>query len=152
MVGNSKYYSMTYFLLVALMAISCNNSVNKKEVVSTQSQILQDSVITYEISKKSEKQCAEWEVPKQENIIPILNGLKEITGSEWDDCYGDWMCGVEGDLIYRNEKYYYRLDAGGWVILSNETEQKYYACREGQKCWDIFPSESFCNEEGIIKE
>lgn len=126
---------------------SCGSNGNTEESIGNT-----DKVLSYTVSKENDPQCSKWQVPKKSEIIPILSQLEKITAQEWNQCYGDWSCGVEGKLIFRNTEYNYRLDAGGWIILNSKDNQEYYACKEGQSCWESFPSESFCDNEGIIKE
>lgn len=125
----------------------CSSNGNSKDSAGNT-----DTVLTYVISKEDDPQCSKWDVPKKSEIIPILNQLKKITAQEWNECYGDWSCGVEGKLIFKNIEYHYRIDAGGWIILNSKESQEYYACKEGQTCWKSFPSECFCDKNGVIKE
>ncbi len=109
-----------------------------------------DTVLVYKIVKTKEPLCNNWVVPPKKDILSILMTLEQVSGREWNDCYGDWSCGAEGEIYYKKEKYYFRIDAGGWIILSNGKTQKYFVCKKNKECWDIFPSECFCDESGII--
>jgi|GEM_PF-2962989 len=113
--------------------------------------LLKDSVITYQQWQTDEKQCKDWLVPDKNQVLQFLNEFEEIEGWVWNDCYGDWSCGAEGSLIFQEKQYHYTIDAGGWVILTNKNTQRYFGCNN-KKCWDIFPSESFCNEDWSSKE
>jgi len=108
-----------------------------------------DTVLTYQVFKTKEKQCYTWEVPPKQSILLLLKMSDEISGREWNVCYGDWQCGVRGILIFKGQKYKYSLDACGWIILNRNNVQKYYGCRS-QNCWQYYPSSSACDEEGNI--
>lgn len=77
--------------------------------------------------------------------------MTEISGNNWNECYGNWYCGVEGQLIFNSLEYTYYLDACGWIILTNKIrdEQLYFGCRS-INCWGNFPADSDCDENGNV--
>jgi hypothetical protein len=108
-----------------------------------------DTVLTYELAVDvHDKQCSKWKgIPKQD-IIRLLKGeLTEMSGNDWNACYGDWSCGAEGCLVLDKVAYHYRVDAGGWIILNDGKNQKYYGCKKGAACWKRFPSEYLCPDK-----
>jgi hypothetical protein len=142
-----KWDCFFVFILIAGAVLSCNN-ITKNNVGNDN--VVADTLLTYKIVKSDESQCAEWKEPKKSEILSLLNSLQEVTSREWNDCYGDWTCGIEGELMYKKKKCYYRLDAGGWIILNDGNKQQYFVCKKGENCWSIFPSESFCDDAGKI--
>lgn len=124
------------------------DSLTKSELIYNK-EVFTDTVLTMKIVKSKELQCTEWKEPEKADILKLLYALQEVPGREWNDCYGDWTCGIEGELIYRDRKCYYRLDAGGWIILNDGDKQQYFVCKD-DNCWKYFPSESFCDKEGNI--
>jgi len=109
----------------------------------------EDSIISYEIKRAKDKNCSNWQIPPKSELIKIITTFYEISGNEWNGCYGDWNCGIEGQMIFQSKKYNFRLDAGGWIILFNKKEQRYFGCMNPD-CKKYFPSDCFCNENGII--
>jgi hypothetical protein len=141
-----KLRSSFVCILIVGSVFSCNNTANGKLKNKEKSA---DTVLTFKIVKSEEVQCKEWKEPSKSEILLILYSLHEVTGRVWNDCYGDWTCGIEGELIFKGGKCYYRLDAGGWIILKNGDKQRYFVCKE-KSCWKHFPSESFCDKDGNI--
>jgi hypothetical protein len=111
----------------------------------------EDSIISYQIKRATDKNCSNWQIPPKSDLIKIITTFYEISGNEWNGCYGDWNCGIEGQMVFQSKKYNYRLDAGGWIILFNKKEQRYFGCKNPD-CKKYFPSDCFCNEDGIIDQ
>lgn len=141
-----KWHCFIVCFLIIGTVLSCNN-IGKRKLRAEQ--ITTDTVLIFNIVKSKEQQCTDWQEPGKSDILPVLYSLKEVTGREWNDCYGDWTCGIEGELIYKGKKFYYRLDAGGWIILNDGEKQLYFVCKDDH-CWKYFPSESFCDEDSDI--
>jgi hypothetical protein len=145
----NKYYFKKWqwsfiFLLIFGSATSCNNPANYSPNTA---KVIADTILTLRVVKNTEPQCTEWKAPKKSEILSLLYSLYKVTGREWNDCYGDWSCGIEGELMFKNKKCYYRLDAGGWIILNDGENQQYFVCKD-ENCWKLFPSESFCDIKG----
>ncbi len=141
-----KWYCFFACFLITGTIISCNGTGNKKPITE---KATADTVLTFKIVKSKEQQCTDWQEPKKSDILPLLYSLQEVTGREWNDCYGDWTCGIEGELMYKGKKCYYRLDAGGWIILNDGEKQQYFVCKD-DSCWKHFPSESWCDKDGNV--
>jgi len=141
-----KLYCSFACFIIAGCIFSCNNTANEN---ANKKREQGDTVLTMRIVKSKELQCTEWKEPSKADILQLLYALQEVTGREWNDCYGDWTCGIEGKLMYKGKKCYYRLDAGGWIILNDGDNQQYFVCKD-DSCWKFFPSESFCDKEGNI--
>jgi hypothetical protein len=123
--------------------ISCGSIGNTKPRTE---ELTVDTVLIFKIVKSKEKQCTDWQEPRRSDVLSLLYSLNEVTGREWNDCYGDWTCGIEGELIYKGKRSYFRLDAGGWIILNDGEKQQYFVCKE-DSCWKYFPSESLCDDD-----
>jgi len=134
-----------------LSRVITNESQSKKMFQDKISITSGDSIISYKVVKSKEKNCVNWVIPAKNNLITIISSFYQITGNEWHDCYGDWYCGVEGEIIYHSKKYNYRFDASGWILLYNKKEQIYFGCKSPE-CKKHFPTDCFCDENGMIDE
>ena len=110
-----------------------------------------DSVISAEIIKSKNDHPKNWTLPKKGEIIPIIKNFYELDGYDWNTCYGDLGYGLEVELFFENRIFKYRLDAGGWLIIYDHKTQRYFGCK-GKDCNSNFPSNCFCDENGIIDE
>lgn len=156
---NQWYNCFVYFIAVGLL-FGCNNAKSKGDCqkqcdslvvikANNEGEVFSDTVLSMKTVKSKELQCVDWKEPEKADILRLLGALQEVSGREWNDCYGDWNCGLEGELIFKGKKCYYRLDAGGWIILNDGNEQRYFACKN-DSCWKYFPSECFCDKEGNV--
>lgn len=112
---------------------------------------LNDSIISYKLVKTKDINCINWIVPSETELMTIIKSFYEIPGEAWHDCYGDWSCGIEGQIFFQSKEYNYRLDAGGWIIIFNKSEQKFFGCKNPD-CRKYFTTDCFCDENGIIDE
>lgn len=163
--GNYKLITMTVYrnltiCLSVLLVISCTTSNKKSQDVENKEPLsiatldevpLQiDSVLTINTIVNDDNQCSEWNVPSSNDIIRIAQLMKGTSGNNWHNCYGDWSCSIEGELLKDNVRYYYRLDAGGWIILQYDDESQYYGCATNEDCWKFFPSSYLCDKDGVL--
>lgn len=136
--------------MVLLMELSCQN----KKVTDTDGRTPErtigiDSILSYNIERVKDEMCDEWSVPSRDRLREVFQAMKEISGTEWHDCYGDWSCGARGEVIVDGVKCLFRLDAAGFVILRCGPEQRYFGCDDNDRCWKQFPSEFLCGPEGL---
>ncbi|MBL7888237.1 MAG: hypothetical protein JNL24_01725 [Bacteroidia bacterium] len=110
-----------------------------------------DSIISAAVIKSKNDHPSNWTPPKKGEIISIIKNFYELNGYDWNTCYGDLGYGLEGELFFENRIYKYHLDAGGWIIIYDHKTQRYFGCK-GKDCNSNFPSNCFCDENGIIDE
>jgi len=66
-----------------------------------------DSLIEYQPVVSDDSLCIEWKMPQKDELVQIFSTLKISNSIEWNMCYGDWSCGVEGYFYQKGNKYYY---------------------------------------------
>lgn len=156
------------YLFIVLLSLGCSKSNNSSDYVSDRSKdtidlhqeneilvnIKVDSLVEYNHSITDDSQCRSWQIPDESDFPKIFESLLISTAEQWNMCYGDWTCGVDGFFYSGSIQYFFRMDAGGWIILNdqNSDDQLFFVCPKNNECWDYFPSESFCDENGNFIE
>lgn len=132
-------------ILISILLITCKSekSKNEKDVVQDTRQVILDSVLSYDLYINSEA-CVGWHKSKI-NIINKIKEFEEISSYEWHQCYGSYECGVKGELIFSNLLYKYHLNAGGWLHLIGEKEEKFLGTKDKKDTLN-FLSIYFCDE------
>jgi hypothetical protein len=64
-------------------------------------------------------------------ITEVIEKMTKISGSEYHGGYTHYSCSIVGYLIYLKRKYFYNLNAGGWIMLSSVEDKGfiYLACK-----------------------
>ena len=79
--------------------------------------LLTQKSVPYEQSSGDYKECRGWSVPEK-TIKYVMKHSKMIDFRELHDMFGVFPCVVEGVLIYKDEPYFYSMNAGGWWELT----------------------------------
>ena len=93
------------------------------------SDIEKDTVLSYHTYNKiDETDCKNW-INTPKNVLDFVNRLHEISGYEWNQCYGTFECGVKGEVVLKGILYEYNLNAGGWMHLNSEKQEMYLGAK-----------------------
>ena len=93
------------------------NAKRRKQLKDDQLLLLTKKSAPYEQSSGDYKECRGWSVPEK-TIKYVMKHSKVIDFRELHDMFGVFPCVVEGVLIYKDEPYFYSMNAGGWWELT----------------------------------
>ena len=93
------------------------NTKRRKQLKDDQLLLLTKKSAPYEQSSGDYKECRGWSVPEK-TIKDVMKHSKMIDFRELHDMFGVFPCVVEGVLIYKDEPYFYSMNAGGWWELT----------------------------------
>ena len=93
------------------------NAKRRKQLKDDQLLLLTKKSAPYEQSSGDYKECRGWSVPEK-TIKDVMKHSKMIDFRELHDMFGVFPCVVEGVLIYKDEPYFYSMNAGGWWELT----------------------------------
>ena len=93
------------------------NAKRRKQLKDDQLLLLTKKSAPYEQSSGDYKECRGWSVPEK-TIKYVMKHSKMIDFRELHDMFGVFPCVVEGVLIYKDEPYFYSMNAGGWWELT----------------------------------
>lgn len=150
-----------------LLACSCKKSISRKDstllrteenraelVKKTSNQqvvipinLHKDTILSYEYYNDNleDNVCKNW-VDTPKDILDLSNRLYEISGYEWNQCYGTFACGIKGKLILNGSLYDYNLNAGGWLRLNSKEIEIYLGAKAITES-SQFISTNYCDEE-----
>lgn len=151
MVARSITLVLCIIILFSCDSLSPKDRQMENKTNPTDSLIIK-TVLSYDKVYSSTPNCDNWKSPESSQLASIFAEMREISGNNWHNCYGDWSCGSSGYVEISEEKYYFRLDAGGWITLVKDDMQRYFGCENQKDCWSLFPSEQMCDSSGNFIE
>lgn len=85
------------------------------------------------LSHNRNKDTCNWNI-NLDSVEVILNAMTPLAGPTHHCCYNNFSCGIDGEVVYKGEKYKYTLNAGGWVSLwrGDYKESFLFACTKKQ--------------------
>ena len=136
---------MLIFNLIIFL-ISCKNT--HKEIAINRINLSQkDTVLSYNIYKDDgDIECKKWSTKKHLNILNFVRNFKPIKPIEWNQCFGQYPCGIKGVLIINKKKYNYNLNSGGWMTLKHQNKIKYLGDKNKNDTI-YFISVYYCDED-----
>ena len=93
------------------------NAKRKKQLKDDQLLLLTKKSAPYEQSSGDYKECKGWSIPEK-TIKYVMKHSKMIDFRELHDMFDVYPCVIEGVLIYKDEPYFYSVNAGGWWELT----------------------------------
>ena len=93
------------------------NDKQKKQLKENQIELLTKKSAPYEQSSGDYKECRGWSIPEK-TIKYVMKHSRSMDFRELHDMFGVFPCVVEGALIYKEEPYFYSMNAGGWWELT----------------------------------
>ena len=89
----------------------------RKQLKDDQLLLLTKKSAPYEQSSGDYKECKGWSIPEK-TIKYVMKHSKMMDFRELHDMFGVFPCVVEGVLIYKEEPYFYSMNAGSWWELT----------------------------------
>ena len=93
------------------------NTKRRKQLKDDQLLLLTKKSVPYEQSSGDYKECRGWSVPEK-TIKYVMKHSRSMDFRELHDMFDVFPCVVEGVLIYKDEPYFYSMNAGGWWELT----------------------------------
>ena len=93
------------------------NAKRIKQLKDNQILLLTKESAPYEQSSGDYEECKGWSI-SEKTIKYVMKHSKMIDFRELHDMFGVFPCVVEGVLIYKDEPYFYRVNAGSWWELT----------------------------------
>ena len=93
------------------------NAKRRKQLKDNQILLLTRKSAPYEQSSGDYKECKGWSIPGK-TIKYVMKHSRSMDFRELHDMFGVFPCVVEGVLIYKEEPYFYSMNAGGWWELT----------------------------------
>ena len=93
------------------------NAKRRKQLKDDQLLLLTKKSAPYEQSSGDYKECRGWSIPEK-TIKYVMKHSRSMDFRELHDMFGVFPCVVEGVLIYKEEPYFYSMNAGGWWELT----------------------------------
>ena len=93
------------------------NAKRRKQLKDDQLLLLTKKSTPYEQSSGDYKECRGWSIPEK-TIKYVMKHSRSMDFRELHDMFGVFPCVVEGVLIYKDEPYFYSMNAGGWWELT----------------------------------
>ena len=93
------------------------NNKQRKRLKENQIELLTKESAPYEQSSGDYEECKGWSI-SEKTIKYVMKHSKMIDFRELHDMFGVFPCVVEGVLIYKDEPYFYSMNAGGWWELT----------------------------------
>ena len=89
----------------------------RKQLKDDQLLLLTKKNAPYEQSSGDYKECRGWSI-LEKTIKYVMKHSRSMDFRELHDMFGVFPCVVEGALIYKEEPYFYSMNAGGWWELT----------------------------------
>ncbi len=106
-----------------------------------------DSIISFEMYQNdNELMCRNWNFINKEEIFDFLISFEEFSPYEWNQCFANFSCGFKGKMIYKKILYQYDLNAGGWLHLKSEKDEKFLGSKRDVDTLK-FISIYYCNKD-----
>ncbi len=93
------------------------NAKRRKQLKDDQLLLLTKKSAPYEQSSGDYKECKGWSIPEK-TIKYVMKHSRSMDFRELHNMFGVFPCVVEGALIYKDEPYFYSMNAGGWWELT----------------------------------
>lgn len=93
------------------------NAKRRKQLKDNQILLLTRKSAPYEQSSGHYEECKGWSIPEK-TIKYVMKHSKMIDFGELHDMFDVYPCVVEGELTYKGESYFYRVNAGSWWELT----------------------------------
>ena len=93
------------------------NAKRRKQLKDDQLLLLTKKSAPYEQSSGDYKECRGWSIPEK-TIKYVMKHSRSMDFRELHDMFGVFPCVVEEVLIYKEEPYFYSMNAGGWWELT----------------------------------
>lgn len=93
------------------------NAKRRKQLKDNQILLLTRKSAPYEQSSGDYKESRGWSIPEK-TIKYVMKHSKMIDFRELHDMFDVYPCVVEGELTYKGESYFYRVNAGSWWELT----------------------------------
>ena len=93
------------------------NAKRRKQLKDDQLLLLTKKSAPYEQSSGDYKECRGWSIPEK-TIKYVMKHSRSMDFRELHNMFGVFPCVVEGALIYKDEPYFYSMNAGGWWELT----------------------------------
>ena len=93
------------------------NAKRRKQLKDNQILLLTRKSAPYEQSSGDYEECKGWSIPEK-TIKYVMKHSRSMDFRELHDMFGVFPCVVEGVLIYKEEPYFYSMNAGGWWELT----------------------------------
>ena len=93
------------------------NAKRRKQLKDDQLLLLTKKSAPYEQSSGDYKECKGWFIPEK-TIKYVMKHSRSMDFRELHNMFGVFPCVVEGALIYKEEPYFYSMNAGGWWELT----------------------------------
>jgi len=116
--------------LVMILLLGCNNYSDE---VITYKQLspcdeIKDSLNERERNYRESHciRCEKWNPPSQEELLGIFKKMDTLLHNLERNDYFSYIhnCGIEGEVLLKNIKYNYHLNAAGWVTLKKKELEK----------------------------
>ena len=93
------------------------NNKQRKQLKENQIELLTRKSAPYEQSSGDYEECKGWSI-SEKTIKYVMKHSKMIDFRELHDMFDVYPCVVEGELTYKGESYFYRVNAGSWWELT----------------------------------
>jgi len=93
------------------------NNKQRKRLKENQIELLTKESAPYEQSSGDYEECKGWSI-SEKTIKYVMKHSKMIDFRELHDMFDVYPCVVEGELTYKGESYFYRVNAGSWWELT----------------------------------
>ena len=93
------------------------NNKQRRQLKENQIELLTRKSAPYEQSSEHYEECKGWSIPEK-TIKYVMKHSKMIDFRELHDMFDVYPCVVEGELTYKGESYFYRVNAGSWWELT----------------------------------
>ena len=93
------------------------NAKRRKQLKDNQILLLTRKSAPYEQSSGDYEECKGWSI-SEKTIKYVMKHSKMIDFRELHDMFDVYPCVVEGELTYKGESYFYRVNAGSWWELT----------------------------------
>ena len=93
------------------------NAKRRKQLKDDQLLLLTKKSAPYEQSSGDYKECRGWSIPEK-TLKYVMKHSRSMDFRELHDMFGVFPCVVEGVIIYKEEPYFYSMNAGGWWELT----------------------------------
>lgn len=95
------------------------NNKQRKRLKENQIELLTKESAPYEQSSGDYEECKGWSI-SEKTIKYVMKHSKMIDFRELHDMFDVYPCVEEGELTYKGESYFYRVNAGSWWELTQE--------------------------------
>ena len=93
------------------------NDKQRKRLKENQIELLTKESAPYEQSSGDYEECKGWSI-SEKTIKYVMKHSKMIDFRELHDMFDVYPCVVEGELTYKGESYFYKVNAGSWWELT----------------------------------